>query len=53
MHLIADYSKKETEVGAVLEDALNASGKMFRTKLLLFCASLGPCYEEKKKNFAN
>lgn len=49
MHLIADYSKKETEVGAVLEDALNASGKMFRTKLLLFCASLGPCYEEKKE----
>jgi len=41
IHLIADYPIKESQVGVVLDDALNLSGKMLRPKLLLLCAFLG------------
>ena len=49
IHLIADYSIKESQVGAVLDDVLNLSGKMFRSKLLLLCAFLGSNWKNNKE----
>lgn len=49
IHLIADYPMKETPVGSVLEDVLNLSGKMLRSKLLLLCSFLGTDYEKNKE----
>ena len=49
IHLIADYSIKESQVGAVLDDVLNLSGKMLRSKLLLLCAFLGSNWEDNKE----
>ena len=49
IHLIADYSIKESQVGAVLDDVLNLSGKMLRSKLLLLCAFLGSNWKDNKE----
>ena len=49
IHLIADYSIKESQVGAVLDDVLNLSGKMLRSKLLLLCAFLGSNWKDHKE----
>ena len=49
IHLIADYSIKESQVGAVLDDVLNLSGKMLRSKLLLLCAFLGSNWKNNKE----
>ena len=49
IHLIADYSIKKSQVGAVLDDVLNLSGKMFRSKLLLLCAFLGSNWKNNKE----
>ena len=49
IHLIADYSIKESQVGAVLDDVLNLSGKMLRSKLLLLCAFLGINWKNNKE----
>ena len=51
IHLIADYSIKESQVGAVLDDVLNLSGKMFRSKLLLLCAFLGSNWKNNKEKY--
>jgi len=40
IYLIANFSIKESQVGAVLDDVLNVSGKMIRTKILLLSAFL-------------
>ena len=52
IHLIADYSIKKSQVGAVLDDVLNLSGKMFRSKLLLLCAFLGSNWKNNKENYS-
>ena len=49
IHLIADYSIKESQVGAVLDDVLNLSGKMLLSKLLLLCAFLGTNWKNNKE----
>lgn len=48
MQLIASHSLNGTQVGAVLDDTFNVSGKMIRPRLLLLCGSFGPLYKEKK-----
>lgn len=51
MQLIAAHSikEKENEVGNILDDILNLSGKMFRAKLLLLCGFLGADWKAKKE----
>ena len=49
IHLIADYPIKESQVGVVLDDALNLSGKMLRPKLLLLCAFLGSNWKNNRE----
>ena len=49
IHLIADYPVKQSQVGAVLNDALNLSGKMLRPKLLLLCAFFGSNWKSNKE----
>ncbi len=49
MYLISKNSLEKTEVGKVLNDALNSSGKLIRPRLLLLCATLGPDWEKNKK----
>lgn len=46
---IADYSPENTEVGEVLKDALNSSGKLIRPRLLLLCSALGPDWKKNQK----
>lgn len=49
IYLIANFSIKESQVGAVLDDVLNVSGKMIRTKILLLSAFLGSNWENNKE----
>lgn len=49
IHKIADNSLHGTEVGNVLADALNSSGKLIRPRLLLLCAALGPSWKKLQK----
>lgn len=49
IHLIADYPIKESQVGLVLDDVLNLSGKMLRPKLLLLCAFLNSNWKNNKE----
>lgn len=49
MQLIGSHSMQGTEVGKILDDSLNLSGKMLRGKLLLLCSFLGPDWNEKKE----
>lgn len=49
MQLIAGHSMKENEVGNVLNDTLNVSGKMIRARLLLLCGFFGKDWERKKE----
>ena len=49
IYLIANFSIKESQVGAVLDDVLNLSGKMLRSKLLLLCAFLGTNWKNNKE----
>ena len=49
IHLIADYSIKESQVGAVLDDVLNISGKMIRAKILLLSAFSGTNWKNNKE----
>lgn len=49
MQLIGAHSMQGTEVGEILDNALNLSGKMLRAKLLLLCSFLGPNWKEKKE----
>ncbi len=44
---IAENPVAGTPTGAVLEDALDSSGKMIRPQLLLTCGSFGPEFSEK------
>ena len=41
---IAENPMTGTQTGDVLEDVLNASGKMIRPKLLLLCGGFGPAF---------
>lgn len=47
MQIIGAHSMQGTEVGEILDNSLDMSGKMFRSKLLLLCGVLGPDWEEK------
>jgi heptaprenyl diphosphate synthase len=49
MQVIGAHSMQGTEVGNILDESLNLSGKMIRAKLLLLCALLGPNWEEKRE----
>lgn len=49
MQIITAHNMKENEVGNVLNDTVNVSGKMFRAKLLLLCGLLGKDWEAKKE----
>ena len=49
IYLIANFSIKESQVGAVLDDVLNISGKMIRAKILLLSAFSGTNWKITKK----
>ena len=48
MHEIASHDFQGSEVGRVLDYALDDSGKMIRANLLLACADFGPDSQDKK-----
>ena len=48
MHLIAGHPFGGTEVGRILDDALDTRGKMVRASLVLLCGAYGEKYEENK-----
>ncbi len=47
MHLIASHPYAGTEVGHVLDDALDTNGKMIRARLVLCAGAFGPDFETK------
>ena len=49
IYLIANFSIKESQVGAVLDDVLNISGKMIRAKILLLSAFSGTNWKNNKE----
>ena len=49
IYFIANFSIKESQVGAVLDDVLNVSGKMIRTKILLLSAFSGTNWKNNKE----
>lgn len=48
MHQIASHPFSGTEIGSVLDDAFDCSGKMIRATLLLASAQFGPDSDNKK-----
>lgn len=49
IYLIANFYIKESQVGAVLDDVLNISGKMIRAKILLLSAFSGTNWKNNKE----
>ena len=47
MHLIASHPYSGTEVGHILDDALDVNGKMLRATLVICAGSYGPDFEKK------